>query len=98
MQTPRRTVDFDGAFAESELDFVLRIEIRPAQQNAVFRRRALQIGFGERRALIGKILLIAEQDELAVISLLAQRGRKLHAAVSGADDDNLVRTHPSLLC
>ena len=90
-------VDLDSPLAEREIDLVLRIEIVPAQENAVLRRRAFQKGLGERRPLIGKILLVTEKNDLFGKSFLAQRGGELHAAVARADDDNLIRTHPAFL-
>ena len=49
---------------------------------------ALQERLGERRTLIGQLPLVGEEDDLAVIAVLAQAGRGLHAGVPGADDDD----------
>ncbi len=46
MQLALGAVDLGDALAEQKLDVLLGIEIRPAQQNAIFRRGTLEIGFG----------------------------------------------------
>ena len=49
---------------------------------------ALEKGLGERRTLIGQILLGGEKNDFAVKPLLAQGRRGLNPGMAGADDDD----------
>ena len=54
---------------------------------------AFEKGLGQRRTLIGQILLGGEKMNLAVKALFAQGGRRLHPGVAGADDDDRGQGH-----
>ena len=49
---------------------------------------ALEKRLGQRRALIGRILLGREKNDLAVEPLFAQGRRGLNPRMAGADDDD----------
>ena len=49
---------------------------------------ALEKRLGQRRALIGRILLGGQKNNLAVKPLFAQGRRGLNPGVAGADDDD----------
>ena len=54
---------------------------------------ALQERLGERRPLIRQLPLIGQKDDLAVIAIITQARRGLHAGVPGADDNDRGRGH-----
>ena len=53
--------------------------------------------FGERRALVGEIGLVANQRDRSLITFHAQRRGNLEAGLSGSDDNHAASTKPSLL-
>ncbi len=84
----------DGAHldAAAERDGVLFVEgLRPKRQQVV--GGILEEGLGERRALIGHIVLGGDERQPAVVALAAQTGGGLRAAVPAADNDNSILVH-----
>ena len=76
-----------------QLDAVVAIEgVRPQPQR-LQGHLALQIGFRQRRPLIRQPGLVADQDDPAVETVVAQRGGGLHAAMPRTRDHHRLR-HP----
>ncbi len=73
-----------------EIDAVVGIEGGGAQLQMLGIGLALEIGLGERRALIGQARLLADQRDPLRIAGLTQRGGKLVAALPAADDHHAV--------
>jgi len=61
-----------------------------ADQQPLGAARAGEIVFGERRPLVGRIGLGADDGEAAGETELAQRDRRLGAAMAGADDQHVI--------
>ena len=83
-------LDFLGARAELERDAFLRVERRRSQQQAFARKLAGKILFRQRRPLIRRIGLVAEQCDRASKALLAQRLNGLRGRLAAADDHEML--------
>ena len=89
----RSAVDPRRADAEPQVDALLaEMRVGPERQPVDF-HFALEKRLGQRRALIGQILLGGEKNDLAVKPLLAQGRRGLNPGVAGADDDDRGQRH-----
>src|SRR5882724_12892717 len=85
-------IDRSGAVG-NQLDLLLAIEFVGAEHQAVRTTLALEIGFGQRRPLIGQMRLVVEQADALGKTMLPQRCRDLEARVTGADDQNCSLSH-----
>ena len=94
----RRPVDPDRPDAETQVDAAVAVEGLGPERQAVQLHLALQERLGERRPLIRQLPLVGQKDDFAVIAVVAQAGRGLHAGVPGADDDDRGRGHVVLRC
>jgi hypothetical protein len=77
-------------------DVLVSINAGRAQQQPVHIQVALEVGLRQRRPLIGRRRLIADQRDLARETALPQPLRGLAAGLAGADNDDAVdfaRTH-----
>ena len=89
----RSAVDPRRADAEPQVDALLaEMRVGPERQPMDV-HLALEKRLGQRRALIGQILLGGEKNDLAVKPLFAQRRRGLNPGVAGADDDDRGQGH-----
>ena len=89
----RSAINPRRADAEPQIDaLIAKMRIGP-QRQAVDFHFALEKRLRQRRALIGRILLRGEKNDLAVKPLFAQARRGLNAGVSGADDNDRGRRH-----
>ncbi len=61
------------------------------ERQALHVQRAGEISLGERRALIGRVGLLADDGERARKALAAQRGRGLQGGLARADDQDPCR-------
>ena len=87
MDARGRAVDSCHAVAEQEVDAAGFVEgVRP-QHQPVGGHLAQEISLGERRALVGRRRLVADDGDRRLVALLAQGGGDLIAALPGADDD-----------
>ncbi len=68
----RRAVDRRYPVAENELDRMLLIVAQRPQQQSLAAHLAEQIGLRQRRALIGRDALVADQHDRLLIAVLAQ--------------------------
>ena len=66
----RGPVDPDRADAETQVDAAVAVEGFGPERQAVQLHLALQKSLGERRALIGQLPLVGQEDDLAVIAAL----------------------------
>ena len=84
----RSAVDPRRADAEPQVDALLaEMRVGP-EREPMDVHLALEKRLGQRRALIGQILLGGEKNDLAVESLFAQGRRGLNPGMAGADDDD----------
>ena len=93
LDAPRRAIDPGRADAEPEIDTLIAEICLGPQRQAVDIHLALEKGLRQRRALIGQVLFVGEQDDLAAEAVLAQAGGGLNAGVAGAGDDDRERRH-----
>src|SRR5271157_4806061 len=93
LDPPRRPVDSGRADAPSEVDAMVAEEGLRPQRQAVDVHLALEESLGQRRPLIRQVVLVGQEDDVAVETLLAQAGCGLDAGVAGADDDDRGRRH-----
>jgi len=84
-------VDLDCARAQPQVDGVLVVERLGLEGEAVGVGLALQPGLGQRRPLVGRQGLLADQSDRPLEAVLAQQGRRGAAAVPRAQDDNMGR-------
>ena len=93
----RSAVDPRRADAEPQVDALLaEMRVGPERQPMDV-HLALEKRLGQRRALIGRILLGGEKNDLAVKPLFAQGRRGLNPGMAGADDDDRGQGHPRSL-
>ena len=92
----RRAINPRCADAEPEVDALLaEMRIGP-QREPMDVHFALEKRLGQRRTLIGRILLGGEKNDLAVKPLLAQGRRGLNSGMAGADDDDRGQGWPEI--
>ena len=87
MEARRVTVDACHAIAEQEIDTAGLVEGLRPQHQPVDGHLAEQISLRQRRALVGRRRLVADDDDRFFVAGFAQGGRDLIAALPGADDD-----------
>ena len=85
---PAGAVDRLHPHAGDELDVALGEQIAPAQHQAVLGGLAGEQRLRQRRPLIGRMRLVADHHQRAVIALGAQRFGDLQPRLRGADDDD----------
>ena len=84
-------MDQRDAGRQAQGDVVLAIEVQGSQRQTVGVRLALQPGLGQRRALIGRDRLIAQQRDRSGPAILAKQRRGRTAGVPCANDDDATR-------
>ncbi len=90
-------IDRDDAAAGEHCHLALNPEGFGAQQNALERFLLREIVLAERRALIGNLGLLADDRDRAHKLALAQRDRRLRAAMACTHDQDVVpRCHGPL--
>ena len=80
-------VDGNGAVRD-QVDVLVVIEFLRPEHQGVRAASAFQIGFRERRPLIGQMRFVIDQTDGSAVSRLTQRHRELKARVAGANDQN----------
>ena len=85
-QPPRRRVERLGGAAEAQLDVVLVVEALLVDVDLVAAGLAAEVVLGERRPLVGPLLLGADQHHAPVEALLAQRLGGLGAGKARSGD------------
>src|SRR6185312_16298027 len=93
LDLPRGAVDLDGAGAAHVFDALFGVEALGTHQQEVEADLAAEVILGQRRPLIGKPRLVADQHHLAVETALAQRRGELEPAMPRAEDH-----HPHQVC
>ena len=88
-------IDMGDAAAEEHRDIAFLPEGGRTDQQAIESLVPGEIFLGQRRAFVGQIRLVADNGDAAAELRLAQRDRRLRAAVAGADDHNVVAVHRS---
>src|SRR5690606_27204810 len=73
-----------------EGDVFFGIDIGWPQQQSVHAKLAGEVFLRQRRALIGRVRLFADERDIALKAALAQTLRRLAAGLAGADDDDTV--------
>lgn len=87
-----RPVELDRGdrLAAHERDAVLVVEVGGAQFERLDVGLPVQERLRERRPLIGRVLLGADDRDRAVVAALAQRDRDLQAGLARADDEDVI--------
>src|SRR5579864_672721 len=84
----RIAVDLGRGNAQDQLALGFAVECVRLQKKSVALHRAHQIGFGERRPLVGRVRLVADQRDVARKPLGPEGRDGLRAGLSGAHDDD----------
>ena len=84
---PRRAVDRGGTIGD-QVDVLVVIEFFWPEHQAIRSAGSLQIGLGQRRALIRQMAFVVEERNAFGKAVLAQRGCELKAGMAGAGDDD----------
>jgi hypothetical protein len=83
-----RAIDPFGHAFEAQGDVIVGVPLGRLQRERLGVGLALQPGLGQRRALIGQQRLVADQDDTALVTVLAQERGGRTACVARADDDD----------
>src|SRR5690606_8516469 len=82
-------IDLGDRAAEQQLDPALGPELRRTDQDALERFLAGEVFLRQRRALVGRLAVATDHQHRTPEPLPAERDRRLRAAVSRADDDDI---------
>src|SRR5690606_479368 len=82
-------IDLGDRAAEQQLDPALGPELRRPDQDALERFLAGEVFLRQRRALVGRLAVATDHPHRTLEPLLAERDRRLRAAVPRADDDDI---------
>src|SRR5207237_4165020 len=93
----RRRIDLDHLLAEEQFNLPLGPEGERADEQALELLLAGQIVLGQRRALIRRMRLGADDGERAGEAELAERDRSLGAAMAAADNEDVAGVHAAVL-
>ena len=85
---PRRTVDRGGGRPGQELDAFALVEARRPQEQPLARRLALEVGLGERRPLVGRHRLAADESQRPAMPECAELRHERGAGLARTDDDD----------
>jgi hypothetical protein len=83
-----RKVDLACCVARDQIDLMFGVVFERLEEEALGFELTLQIGLGERRALVGRRGLIPDQRDCALETSLAQGIGSLPAGLACADDGN----------
>src|SRR5207244_3680758 len=90
---PRTGMDATRPEAKSEFDVVLEVPLERAQDRVVERRLAAQVRLREGWALVGRMRLGPDQDDLRVGAVFAERSGGSAAGQVRTDDDERLACH-----
>ena len=90
----RAAVDLEYAAPEPHVDAVIGIELRRPDQQALSLQGTGEVFLGERRALIGRLGLLADEADGAIEAAPSKRVHSLCGSLPGAHDHDVPRHHP----
>ena len=79
-------IDRRHRVAVDQVDLLLGVKLGRPQPQIIDPGLTGEVGFRQRRALVGQNRLVADQHDAAGKALLAQRRRDLETGLAGADD------------
>ena len=88
---PRAALETGHGLAKMQSDFLVSVERRLAQLQAIDRQSARQVLLGERGALVGQPGLLAEHRDRAAIAATPERLDELRGGLSRAHDHYIAK-------
>ena len=77
----------EDARRQAELDAIVGVELLRPELQTLYGRFTKQVCLGQRRALIGRMLLVTDQDDTPGIAQLPQLGAECETGLAASDND-----------